>query len=57
MAQLTRSLGAFIAGIRFEALPGQAIDTARLGFTDCIATLIIEAISAAGTPCPETSAT
>lgn len=40
MTQLTRNLGAFVAGIRFEGLPRQAVDTVRLGFTDCIATLI-----------------
>lgn len=40
MAELTRTLAEFVAGIRFEALPQQAIDTVRLGFTDSVATLI-----------------
>ncbi len=37
---LTRELGAFVAQITFENLPGEAIDVARLGFIDTIATMI-----------------
>ncbi|HUI33932.1 MAG TPA: MmgE/PrpD family protein [Stellaceae bacterium] len=37
---LTRDLGAFVAQITFERLPGEAIDVARLGFIDTIATMI-----------------
>ena len=43
---LTQALGRFVADIRFDHLPGAAVETARLGFTDCIATMI------AGSPEP-----
>ena len=39
-APLTRSLGAFVSALRFEALPQAAIDVVRLGFTDCVATML-----------------
>lgn len=37
---LTRDLGAFAAQITFEKLPAEAVDVARLGFIDTIATMI-----------------
>jgi 2-methylcitrate dehydratase PrpD len=37
---LTRALGRFVADITFEQLPEAAVKTARLGFTDCIGTMI-----------------
>jgi 2-methylcitrate dehydratase PrpD len=40
MMPLTRSLGAFVAELRFDALPPEALDTVRLGFTDCVASLV-----------------
>jgi 2-methylcitrate dehydratase PrpD len=43
---LTQALGRFVADITFDRLPGAAVATARLGFTDCIATMI------AGSPEP-----
>ncbi|HUK08858.1 MAG TPA: MmgE/PrpD family protein [Stellaceae bacterium] len=39
-APLTRSLGAFAAGLRFEHLPEAALAVVRLGFTDCVATIL-----------------
>src|SRR4029077_11962176 len=39
-APLTRSLGEFAATLRFEALPQTAIEVVRLGFTDCVATIL-----------------
>jgi aconitate decarboxylase len=39
-APLTRSLGEFVSGLRFEALPEAAIEVVRLGFTDCVATIL-----------------
>ena len=39
-APLTRSLGEFVSALRFEALPQAAIDVVRLGFTDCVATML-----------------
>jgi 2-methylcitrate dehydratase PrpD len=43
---LTQALGRFVADITFDQLSGAAVETARLGFTDCIATMI------AGSPEP-----
>ena len=43
---LTQALGRFVSDITFARLPGAAVETARLGFTDCIATMI------AGSPEP-----
>ncbi|HEX5320775.1 MAG TPA: MmgE/PrpD family protein [Stellaceae bacterium] len=37
---LTRELGAFAAGLRFAQLPAEAIEIARTGFIDTIATMI-----------------
>jgi 2-methylcitrate dehydratase PrpD len=34
---LTRQIGAFVAGLRYDRLPPECIDTVCLGFTDCIA--------------------
>jgi 2-methylcitrate dehydratase PrpD len=39
-APLTRTLGQFVSGLTFDALPPAAIDVVRLGFTDCIATML-----------------
>ncbi len=39
-APLTRALGRFVAEITFDRLPEAAVATARLGFTDCIGTMI-----------------
>jgi len=37
---LTREIGAFVAGLSFEQLPREAVEVARLGFIDTIATMI-----------------
>jgi len=37
---LTRDLGGFVAALSFEKLPPEAVDVARLGFIDTIATMI-----------------
>ena len=37
---LTRELGDFIAGLTFERVPEEAVEIARLGFIDTIATMI-----------------
>jgi 2-methylcitrate dehydratase PrpD len=37
---LTQDLGRFVADVSFERLPAEAVDVARLGFTDTIATMI-----------------
>src|SRR6185312_7069774 len=37
---LTRELGAFAAGLRFDQLPAEAVEIARTGFIDTIATMI-----------------
>jgi 2-methylcitrate dehydratase PrpD len=37
---LTRDLGRFVADVSFERLPAKAVDVARVGFIDCIATMI-----------------
>jgi len=36
---LTRALGEFAAGLRFEMIPAAALTTIKLGFTDCIAAI------------------
>src|SRR5215467_5160155 len=46
---LTQDLGHFVAGVSFERLPQGAAAVARLGFTDCIATMI----AGAGDPAPQ----
>jgi 2-methylcitrate dehydratase PrpD len=37
---LTQDLGRFAAGLTFDALPAEAVETARIGFIDTIATMI-----------------
>jgi len=37
---LTREIGEFVAGLRFERLPPEGIGTVCLGFTDCIAVMV-----------------
>ena len=37
---LTQELGRFVADLSFERLPKDAVDIARIGFIDCIATMI-----------------
>jgi 2-methylcitrate dehydratase PrpD len=37
---LTADMGRFLARLRFETLPADAIKTVRMGFTDCIAVMI-----------------
>ncbi len=37
---LTRDLGGFVAGLQFQHLPAEAVDVARTGFIDTIATMI-----------------
>jgi 2-methylcitrate dehydratase PrpD len=46
---LTRDLGRFVANVSFERLPAAAVDVARIGFIDCIATMI----AGAGDPGPQ----
>jgi 2-methylcitrate dehydratase PrpD len=47
---LTEDLGRFITDISFEKLPAEAVEVARVGFIDCIATMI------AGAPRPGATA-
>ncbi len=37
---LTAEMGRFVAALRFETLPPQAVATVRLGFTDCLAVMV-----------------
>lgn len=37
---LTAEMGRFIASVRYETLPPEAVKTVRLGFTDCIAVML-----------------
>jgi 2-methylcitrate dehydratase PrpD len=46
---LTRDLGRFVANVSFERPPAAAVDVARIGFIDCIATMI----AGAGDPGPQ----
>ena len=46
---LTRDLGRFVADVSFERLPAEALAVARVGFIDCIATMI----AGAGDPAPQ----
>jgi 2-methylcitrate dehydratase PrpD len=45
---LTEDLGRFVADVFFERLPAEAVEVARVGFIDCIATMI----AGAGNPAP-----
>jgi 2-methylcitrate dehydratase PrpD len=46
---LTQDIGRFVADLTFERLPSRAIEVARVGFIDCIATMI----AGAGDPAPQ----
>jgi 2-methylcitrate dehydratase PrpD len=46
---LTQDLGRFVADVSFERLPSEAVDIARTGFIDCIATMI----AGAAEPAPQ----
>jgi 2-methylcitrate dehydratase PrpD len=46
---LAQDLGRFVANVSFERLPSEAVDVARIGFIDCIATMI----AGAGDPAPQ----
>ena len=46
---LTGDLGRSVADVSFEGLPAEAVDVARVGFIDCIATMI----AGAGDPAPQ----
>jgi 2-methylcitrate dehydratase PrpD len=46
---LTQDLGRFVADVSFERLPAEAVDVARTGFIDCIATMI----AGANDPAPQ----
>lgn len=37
---ITRALGAFVSGLRFEAIPAEALAIARTGFVDCVGVMI-----------------
>jgi 2-methylcitrate dehydratase PrpD len=39
-AGLTATLGEFVSGLRYAAVPDAAWDTVRSGFTDCVATMV-----------------
>jgi 2-methylcitrate dehydratase PrpD len=49
LMSLTQDLGRFVADVSFERLPNEAADVARIGFIDCIATMI----AGAGDPAPQ----
>jgi 2-methylcitrate dehydratase PrpD len=49
LMSLTRELGRFVTNVSFERLPAAAVDVARIGFIDCIATMI----AGAGDPAPQ----
>jgi len=40
MTRLTREIGEFVAGLRLEAIPDQAVSVIRNGFTDCVGVTI-----------------
>src|SRR5260370_32027303 len=46
---LTQDRGRFVADVSFERLPAAAVDVARIGFIDCVATMI----AGAGDPAPQ----
>ena len=37
---LTEAIGTFIAGLTFDRIPSEAVRTARMGFIDCVGTII-----------------
>ncbi|HEY8610908.1 MAG TPA: MmgE/PrpD family protein, partial [Roseomonas sp.] len=37
---ITRALGAFVSGLRFDAIPAEAVSIARTGFVDCVGVMI-----------------
>lgn len=37
---LTRTLGKFIAGLRYEQIPAEALSVIHMGFTDCVGVMI-----------------
>ena len=37
---LTREIGAFVAGMRFERVPAGAVETVARGFTDCVGVML-----------------
>ena len=37
---LTREIGEFVAGMRFERVPAGAVDTVARGFTDCVGVML-----------------
>ena len=41
MTQLTREVGAFIAGMRYESIDSKSIGMIRNGFADCTAVIIL----------------
>jgi 2-methylcitrate dehydratase PrpD len=49
LMSLTQDLGRFVAHLSYENLPAEAVAVARLGFTDCVATMI----AGAGEPAPQ----
>src|ERR1700730_311766 len=49
LMSLTRELGRFVTNVSFERLPAGAVDVARIGVIDCIATMI----AGAGDPAPQ----
>jgi 2-methylcitrate dehydratase PrpD len=43
---LTKSLGSFVSGIRFAAIPAEALSVVHTGFADCVGTLIAGSVEA-----------
>jgi 2-methylcitrate dehydratase PrpD len=43
---LTKSLGSFVSGIRFAAIPAEALSVVHTGFADCVGTLIAGSLEA-----------
>ena len=37
---LTREIGEFVAGMRFERVPAGAVETVARGFTDCVGVML-----------------
>jgi len=40
MTQLTRELGAFVAGLTYQQIPPEALDVIHTGFTDCVGVML-----------------